>query len=243
MFCFCVLMFCFCVLMFCFCVLMLCFCVLMFCFCVLMFCFCVLMLCFCVLMFCVCVLVFCFCVLMYCYCVLMYCYCRLMFCFCVLMFCFCVLKFCFCVLMHSLCSRFLYYCSIQITKQLVCTLFSVFPPVRQSVISYQNTVLWTKKLIVLFWYFLATRWTQTRYIVGHRVDSGIYWTWTLVFNPYMPSVLLVGHMQTIQTQIRRSRTQRMIWVSTVCVHNIFYLNSKIEIYHSSTLITEMDWSK
>ena len=48
--------------------------------------------------------------------------------FCVLMCCFYGLMF-FCVLMYSLCSRFLSYCSTQITKKRVCTLYSVFPSV------------------------------------------------------------------------------------------------------------------
>ena len=39
------------------------------------------------------------------------------------------------------------------------------------------------------------------------------------FNPYMPSVLFVGHRQILQTQIRSHRMRRLIRVSTVCLHN------------------------
>ena len=39
-------------------------------------------------------------------------------------------------------------------------------------------------------------------------------------NPYKPIVLLVGHRQTVQTQIRRRRTRRLIRVSTVCLQNV-----------------------
>ena len=40
-----------------------------------------------------------------------------------------------------------------------------------------------------------------------------------IFNPYMPSVLYVGHRQIAQTQIRCHRMRRLIRVSTVCLHN------------------------
>ena len=36
------------------------------------------------------------------------------------------------------------------------------------------------------------------------------------FNPYKPSIPFVGHRQTVQTQIRRCRTWRLIRVFTVC---------------------------
>ena len=35
-------------------------------------------------------------------------------------------------------------------------------------------------------------------------------------NPYKPSILFLGHMQTVQTQIRRHRTRRLIKIFTVC---------------------------
>ena len=35
------------------------------------------------------------------------------------------------------------------------------------------------------------------------------------FNPYKPSVLFVGHQQTVQNQIRRRKTRRLIRFSTV----------------------------
>ena len=41
-----------------------------------------------------------------------------------------------------------------------------------------------------------------------------------VINPYKPSVLFVGHMQTAQTQHSRRRTRHLIRVSTVCSQNV-----------------------
>ena len=38
-------------------------------------------------------------------------------------------------------------------------------------------------------------------------------------NSYKHSILFVGHVQTVQTQIRRSRTLHLISVSTVCLQN------------------------
>ena len=38
---------------------------------------------------------------------------------------------------------------------------------------------------------------------------------------HMPSILLVGHSQTVQTQVRHHRTRRLlIWVSTNCLQNV-----------------------
>ena len=41
-------------------------------------------------------------------------------------------------------------------------------------------------------------------------------TCTCWFNPYKPSVLFVGHQQTVQNQIRRCKTLHLIRFSTVC---------------------------
>ena len=41
-----------------------------------------------------------------------------------------------------------------------------------------------------------------------------------LLNPLEPSVLFVGHRQTVQTQIRRHRMRRLIRVSTVCLQII-----------------------
>ena len=41
----------------------------------------------------------------------------------------------------------------------------------------------------------------------------------MVVNPKRPNVLLVGHRQTVHTQIRRHKKRRLIRVSTVCLHN------------------------
>ena len=38
-------------------------------------------------------------------------------------------------------------------------------------------------------------------------------------NPYTSSVLFVGYKETVQTQIRRHRTWRLIRISTVCLEN------------------------
>ena len=39
-------------------------------------------------------------------------------------------------------------------------------------------------------------------------------------NPYKPSVIFVGHRQTVQNQIRRHRTWRLIRFCTACIQNI-----------------------
>ena len=44
----------------------------------------------------------------------------------------------------------------------------------------------------------------------------------LHFNPYKPSVPLLGHRQTVQTQIRRHRTRRLIKVFTVCLQEYLF---------------------
>ena len=56
-----------------------------------------------------------------------------------------------------------------------------------------------------------------------------------------PSVLFVGRKQTVEIQIRRRRTWRLIWVSTVCLQKVISnlnINAK---YHLTTLNMEMDW--
>ena len=49
---------------------------------------------------------------------------------------------------------------------------------------------------------------------GHGFDPGT--RHTKVVNPYQPSVPFFGYRQTVQTQIRRPRTRRLIRVFTVC---------------------------
>ena len=56
-------------------------------------------------------------------------------------------------------------------------------------------------------------------------------------NQFKPSVLLVGHMQTVDTQTRRHKMRRLIRVSTVCLCSYQHLN-KNENYHSTTIQTE-----
>ena len=41
-----------------------------------------------------------------------------------------------------------------------------------------------------------------------------------MLNPFKSSVFFVGDMQTVQIQIRRRNTRRLIRVSTVCLHNV-----------------------
>ena len=38
-------------------------------------------------------------------------------------------------------------------------------------------------------------------------------------NPYRPCIPFVGHIQTVQTQIRRRKMRRLISVSTVCLQS------------------------
>ena len=54
------------------------------------------------------------------------------------------------------------------------------------------------------------------------------------FNPYKPSVLFVGHRQTVQTQIRR---HCLLTVSSIRIRINFDKNEK---YYLTTLKTEMD---
>ena len=39
----------------------------------------------------------------------------------------------------------------------------------------------------------------------------------VLFNPYKPSALFVGNRQTVENQIRRRKTQRLIRFSTGCL--------------------------
>ena len=39
-------------------------------------------------------------------------------------------------------------------------------------------------------------------------------------NPLKPNFLFVGHRQTVQAQIRRRTSRRLIRVSTVCLQNV-----------------------
>ena len=47
----------------------------------------------------------------------------------------------------------------------------------------------------------------------------ILW-WGLMINPYMTSVLRMGHMQTVQTQIRHRMMRCLITIFTVCKQNV-----------------------
>ena len=56
-------------------------------------------------------------------------------------------------------------------------------------------------------------------------------------NPFSPSVLFVGHEQTVQTQIRRRKTRGLIRVSTVSLQNVL---TKVD---TTCLISFADRSK
>ena len=47
-----------------------------------------------------------------------------------------------------------------------------------------------------------------------------YVEFDLGINPYKPSVLFVGHRQTVQTLIKGHILGPLIWVSTVCSQNV-----------------------
>ena len=44
----------------------------------------------------------------------------------------------------------------------------------------------------------------------------------ITFNPYKPSVLFMGHWQTVQTQIRHRIMRCLIWIFTVCLQNVLF---------------------
>ena len=71
----------------------------------------------------------------------------------------------------------------------------------------------------------------------------LFWDSKIIafFNPYMPSVLFVGHRQTVYTEIRCHKMRGLTRVSTVCLHNFLLNLNKNEKYYLTTL-TEMDCS-
>ena len=65
--------------------------------------------------------------------------------------------------------------------------------------------------------------------------STLYTTLTHILH----CVFFVGHGQTVHTQIRRRRMQRLIRVSTVCLQNILLeILNKNDKYDPTTLVTE-----
>ena len=54
---------------------------------------------------------------------------------------------------------------------------------------------------------------------SHTRDRFIYPVLPQILNPYKPCVLLMGHRQTVKTQMRCCRTRRLIWGFTVCLTN------------------------
>ena len=83
-----------------------------------------------------------------------------------------------------------------------------------------------------------------------RTNAGITtdifgnWLWlsSSYTNPYKSSVLFVGHGQTVQTQIRRRRTRRLIRVSTVYLHNIQLILEYKSKIPPTALKNGLDWS-
>ena len=55
-----------------------------------------------------------------------------------------------------------------------------------------------------------------------------------LFNSYKSSVLFAGHMQTVQTQIRRRIMRCLIRVSTVYLQNILFDLKRNENYNPTT---------
>ena len=64
----------------------------------------------------------------------------------------------------------------------------------------------------------------------------------MVINPYKPNVLFVGHRETVQIQIRRHRTHRLIRVSTVCAQNVVLKFQTKRNIPPTILKTEMECS-
>ena len=62
---------------------------------------------------------------------------------------------------------------------------------------------------------------------------------SMIINPYKPSVPFLGHWQTVQIQIRRRRTRRLIRVFTVCLQDFYSKYNKNEKVHQTPLQLEM----
>ena len=60
--------------------------------------------------------------------------------------------------------------------------------------------------------------------------------WLLL--PFLVQILIFGHMQTVQTQVRRRRTRRLIRVCTVCLQAFLSKNS-ISKPHSYNGVIQM----
>ena len=59
-------------------------------------------------------------------------------------------------------------------------------------------------------------------------------------NPYKPSFLFVGHRPSVQNQIRRRKTRRLIWFSTVCLQKFFLKNlNKNEKFRTTTWLVKL----
>ena len=61
----------------------------------------------------------------------------------------------------------------------------------------------------------------------------------LLINPYKPSVLFVGHLQTVQNQIIRRKMRRLIRFSTVCLQK-FLLKFRLKWVNCRALPKKME---
>ena len=73
--------------------------------------------------------------------------------------------------------------------------------------------------------------------------GNIFCNSSVLLNPYKPSVLFVGHRQTVQNQMRRRKMRCLIrFLSTICLQNKYKNLNKKEKYHPTTLKLDMDSS-
>ena len=87
-------------------------------------------------------------------------------------------------------------------------------------ITWLFNVLHSFKLIVcLLWYFKKV----TRHFMNSTVCLNkakvLGWTFCHV-NPFKPSILFMGHWQTVENQIRCHRTQHLIRLSSICLQKV-----------------------
>ena len=77
-------------------------------------------------------------------------------------------------------------------------------------------IVWIKiRLNILSGLILAQTVCKDKVATSSIVKTKLY-----LFNPYKPSVLLLGHRQMVQNQIRCHRTLRLIRFSSICLQNI-----------------------
>ena len=87
---------------------------------------------------------------------------------------------------------------------------TAFQPPSESLAKMESFDLFDCTTMELDCYCLSTYCTQV----------GPGWLLMVLFNQYKPSILFVGHMQTVQIQIRCCRMQHLTRVSTICLQNV-----------------------